>query len=320
MQLEHVKDSDTNLAWVAKFHMNFIMKLLRHYSCSGIEVYKCTSSVTKLQQVSHTHAEKKILQNNSLVSDTVEWEFKVRKMKISYYLKCACIYSKTANLLRSTQLKHYIEWKRLRQWRTRLYTKLKTKTCQRWTSQQRASSCCQAVECKDGVLIMVDTEWLQTCPVLSEWSQGTIFSLGPSLPAQALFSGWGGQWDISVHTEGIPPAPLGLSSVGPHEFAAWRMCQGQCNIQTVMWEENLPEVTFLRFGCCHGPLEWSKEQAYVKIKTVQEIRSGRAKDDRKSQQLHASTLFFSDVVAEAPFLCVHQFLNLMLLFPFHTNY
>jgi len=49
MQLEHVKDSDTNLAWVAKFHMNFIMKLLRHYSCTGIEVYKCTSSVTKLE-------------------------------------------------------------------------------------------------------------------------------------------------------------------------------------------------------------------------------------------------------------------------------
>lgn len=59
MQLEHVKDSDTNLAWVAKFHMNFIMKLLRHYSCSGIEVYKCTSSVTKPEQVSHTHAKEK---------------------------------------------------------------------------------------------------------------------------------------------------------------------------------------------------------------------------------------------------------------------
>lgn len=59
MQLEHVKDSDTNLAWVAKFHMNFIMKLLRHYSCAGIEVYKGTSSVTKLDQVSHKHVKEK---------------------------------------------------------------------------------------------------------------------------------------------------------------------------------------------------------------------------------------------------------------------
>lgn len=82
---------------------------------------------------------KKNLQNNSLVSDIVEWEFKARKMKIFYYLKCACICSKTATLLTSTQLKHYREWKRLRQWRIRLYTKLIMNTCQRWTSQKRAS-------------------------------------------------------------------------------------------------------------------------------------------------------------------------------------
>lgn len=44
------------------------------------------------------------------------------------------------------------------------------------------------------------------------------------------------------------------------------------------------------------------------------MKSGRAKDGRKSQQLRASTLFFSDVRAEAPSLCVPPFLKLTLLF------
>lgn len=44
------------------------------------------------------------------------------------------------------------------------------------------------------------------------------------------------------------------------------------------------------------------------------MKSGRAKDGRKSQQLHASTLFFSDVRAEAPSLCVPPFLKLTLFF------
>lgn len=29
----------------------------------------------------------------------------------------------------------------------------------------------------------------------------------------------------------------------------------QCDMQRVMGEENVPEVTVLKFGCCHGPLD-----------------------------------------------------------------
>lgn len=54
MQLEHVKDFDTNLAWVAKFHMNFIMKLLRHYICTGTKVYEYVTCV-----VSQMHVKKR---------------------------------------------------------------------------------------------------------------------------------------------------------------------------------------------------------------------------------------------------------------------
>lgn len=64
---------------------------------------------------------------------------------------------------------------------------------------------------------MADTEWSQTSPVPSELCQGEIFSLRPSLAAQALFSDWGGQWDISVHTAG-DPQPLWNSDLC--EFAA----------------------------------------------------------------------------------------------------
>lgn len=156
--------------------------------------------------------------------------------------------------------------------------KLVMKTCQRWTSQQRASSCCQTVECKNSVLIMADTEWLQTCPVPSEWSRGKIFNLRPSLPAQDLFIDWGGQWDISVHTEGDaqplwdshPWAPMNLQ----HEECV----KEQCNIQRVMGEENVPEVTFLKLGCCHGPLDWSKEHVRIrlmsKLKLLRRLRVG----------------------------------------------
>lgn len=39
----------------------------------------------------------------------------------------------------------------------------------------------------------------------------------------------------------------------------------QCNIQRVIGEENVPEVTSLKFGCCHDPLDWSKEHARIRL-------------------------------------------------------
>lgn len=55
-------------------------------------------------------------------------------------------------------------------------------------SAKSSTSRCQAVECKGGVLLMVGTEFLQTCPRLSGSFQGKIISLRPSHPAQALFN------------------------------------------------------------------------------------------------------------------------------------
>lgn len=158
-------------------------------------------------------------------------------MKIIYYLKCACICSKTANLLTTTQLKHYIEWKRLRQWRIRLHTKLIMKFFSEM--DQSAKSCCQTVECKRGVLLMVDTEWLQTCPIPSKWSQGKIFILRPSLPAQALpqvTEVANGTFQLTLKEI---PSPCGILIRGPSWICSMKNVSRSSATSREWWERKM---------------------------------------------------------------------------------
>ena len=145
-----------------------------------------------------------------------------------------------------------------------------------------------------------------------------IFRLKSSRSASFLWLRWSTElFGAAFHTAG-DPSPWGTflhrdpwicsmrnvtrSSAICREWCERKMClRLHFKIQLVSRSLRLMERT------CYN-------RAYVKIRTVQEIKSGRAKDDRKSQKLHVSLLFLSDVSADTPSLCVLQFLNLTLFF------